>query len=239
MLMCKALGTYNMKDAKIYLAETMLVVENTTAAQKYQYRVIVPLNSIVNVQKSGNLLKITKKDGETIKISFIRRKNTELFYEHLSKIDVNLVHGDTKCTYCGAIMQGKYCTVCGQQRAEIVQEKEHASAQLHRCWSCGAEFETKVDFCAECGAKQDVNKLLIRIGAEMSKKYLYDVCPKCGSRNIKLYRKGYNYKIGFWGAIFGVRGAGYAGGFDANNTCCRCMDCGKDWETNYDYRLIK
>lgn len=65
-----------------------------------------------------------------------------------------------------------------------------------------------------------------------------DHCPVCGSHNIKLYRKGYNYKIGFWGAIFGVKGAGYAGGFDANNTCCRCMDCGKDWETDYDYRLI-
>jgi hypothetical protein len=66
-----------------------------------------------------------------------------------------------------------------------------------------------------------------------------DHCPKCGSHNIKLYRKGYNYKVGFWGAIFGVRGTGYAGGFDANDTCCRCMDCGKDWETDYDYRLIK
>ena len=65
-----------------------------------------------------------------------------------------------------------------------------------------------------------------------------DHCPKCGGTNIKLYRKGYNYKVGFWGAIFGVRGAGYAGGFDANNTCCRCMDCGNDWETDYDYRLI-
>lgn len=64
------------------------------------------------------------------------------------------------------------------------------------------------------------------------------ICPKCGSHNIKLYRKGYNYKIGFWGSIFGVRGAGYAGGFDANHTCCRCMNCGNDWETNYDYRII-
>ena len=63
-------------------------------------------------------------------------------------------------------------------------------------------------------------------------------CNRCGSTNIKLYRKGYNYKVGFWGAIFGVRGAGYAGGFDANKTCCRCMNCGKDWETDYDYRLI-
>ena len=66
-----------------------------------------------------------------------------------------------------------------------------------------------------------------------------DHCPKCGSHDIKIYRKGYNYSTGFWGAIFGVRGAGYAGGFDANNACCRCMNCGKDWETDYDYRLIK
>ncbi len=64
------------------------------------------------------------------------------------------------------------------------------------------------------------------------------ICPSCGSHNIKLYRKGYNYKVGFWGAIFGVRGAGYAGGLDANHTCCRCMNCGNDWETDYDYRLI-
>lgn len=70
-------------------------------------------------------------------------------------------------------------------------------------------------------------------------KHNIDHCPKCGSTNIKLYRKGYNYKVGFWGVIFGARGAGYAGGFDANNTCCRCMNCGNDWETDYDYRLIK
>lgn len=65
------------------------------------------------------------------------------------------------------------------------------------------------------------------------------ICPKCGSHNIKIYRKGYNYHTGFWGSIFGVRGAGYAGGFDANNACCRCMNCGNDWETDYDYRLLK
>ena len=64
------------------------------------------------------------------------------------------------------------------------------------------------------------------------------ICPRCGSHNIKIYRRGYDYKVGFWGAIFGVKGAGYAGGFGANNACCRCMDCGKDWETDYDYRLI-
>jgi hypothetical protein len=64
------------------------------------------------------------------------------------------------------------------------------------------------------------------------------ICTKCGSHNIKVYRKGYNYNVGFWGAIFGVKGSGYAGGFDANKACCRCMNCGHDWETDYDYRLI-
>ena len=64
------------------------------------------------------------------------------------------------------------------------------------------------------------------------------ICPRCGSNNVKVYRKGYDYKVGFWGSIFGVKGAGYAGGFDSNKACCRCLDCGKDWETNYDYRLI-
>jgi Zn finger protein HypA/HybF involved in hydrogenase expression len=65
-----------------------------------------------------------------------------------------------------------------------------------------------------------------------------DHCPKCGSHNLKLYRKGYNYKVGFWGSIFGVRGAGYAAGIDSNKACCRCMNCGNDWETDYDYRLL-
>ena len=75
----------------------------------------------------------------------------------------------------------------------------------------------------------------------IEKQFLADktsICPVCGSHNIKVYRKGYNYRTGFWGSIFGVRGAGYAGGVDANTACCRCMNCGNDWETDYDYRLI-
>lgn len=64
------------------------------------------------------------------------------------------------------------------------------------------------------------------------------VCPKCGSHNIKIYRKGYNYNKGFWLRSFDIKGGGYIAGMDANNTCCRCMNCGKDWETDYDYRLI-
>jgi DNA-directed RNA polymerase subunit RPC12/RpoP len=226
-----------MRDAEIYLTETMLVLENTAAIERFQFRIVVPFNTIEKTEKRGGLLTITKENGETIKISFLRKKKLLVFYERLSHIDHNHEPDATKCAFCGATLQGKYCTVCGQQRIEITQE-EATTTQPHRCWSCGAEFETKVGFCAECGAKQDVSKLLVRICAEMSKKYLYNVCPKCGGRNIKLYRKGYDYKVGFWGSIFGVSGSGYAGGFDSNKTCCRCTDCGKDWETDYDYRLI-
>lgn len=97
----------------------------------------------------------------------------------------------------------------------------------------------KLGYLKKGDMNQAANMLNGTIKETFNAKNNIDHCPKCGSHNIKLYRKGYNYKIGFWGAIFGIRGAGYAGGFDANNTCCRCMDCGKDWETDYDYRIIK
>lgn len=236
MVISKALGTYKMKDATICLTPIALIIENTSAAPQYQFSITVLFKNIENTSKKNRMLLITKTDGETIKFVFHKKSKLETFYNYLLNKDTTMSYDDTKCLFCGATLQGSFCTSCGEQRVEIIQEEK--SAQTHRCWSCGAEFYKKVDFCAECGAKQDVNKLLVRIGAEMSKKHLTDICPRCGSHNIKIYRKGYNYKVGFWGAIFGVRGAGYAGGFGANNTCCRCMDCGKDWETNYDYRLI-
>ena len=75
----------------------------------------------------------------------------------------------------------------------------------------------------------------------IKKQFLIDktsICPICGSHNVKIYRKGYDYSVGFWGSIFGVRGSGYAGGFDANKARCRCLNCGNDWLTDYDYRLL-
>lgn len=145
----------------------------------------------------------------------------------------------------------KRCPKCNRQYFDSVKRcrwcdidfvvedvKAHNESATQNCWNCGESNLPDATHCSNCGEKLDVNKILARIGNELVKKRNINYCPRCNSRNIKLYRKGYNYKIGFWGAIFGVRGAGYAGGFDANNTCCRCMDCGKDWETDYDYRLI-
>jgi hypothetical protein len=35
-----------------------------------------------------------------------------------------------------------------------------------------------------------------------------------------------------------VKGGGYAAGFNRNRARCHCMNCGKDWKTNYDYRFL-
>ena len=232
-------GTLSLTNRALCFEEPAILFDSISADNS----VVIPFTDIASIGTytylSGGGLIIYLKNGKQQKIAFNRKKDFNFFYEYLSNIDFSSTteNDSTVCVFCGATLQGEYCTSCGHKHIEIAQEEEVIS-QPHRCWSCGAEFETKVDFCSECGAKQDVNKLLVRIGAEMSKKSLHNVCPRCGSHNIKHYRKGYNYKVGFWGAIFGVRGAGYAGGFDANKTCCRCMNCGKDWETDYDYRLI-
>ncbi len=61
------------------------------------------------------------------------------------------------------------------------------------------------------------------------------ICPKCGSHNVKVYRKGYDYGTGYW---FRKHGGAYIAGMDANTACCHCMNCGNDWETDYDYRYV-
>jgi transposase-like protein len=235
----KAIGAFNMKDAKLFLTDTMLVAENTTAAPRFQFRVTIPYNKISKVEKGGYLLKITQKNGEISKITIYRKKKRDLFYDYLSNAicaDTYATHDNTKCAFCGATLQGEYCVECGQKRVEITPEEE--IAPTYRCWSCGAEFENEVKFCAECGVKQDVNKLLVCIGGEIAKKNILDVCPRCHSKNIKIYRNGYDYKEGFWLRVLDVKGGGYVAGMDSNKVRCRCLDCGKDWGTDYDYRLI-
>lgn len=64
------------------------------------------------------------------------------------------------------------------------------------------------------------------------------ICPSCGSHDIKVYREGYNYAKGFWLRTFDVKGGGYVAGMNSNRARCHCMNCGNDWATNYDYRLI-
>ena len=141
-----------------------------------------------------------------------------------------------KCNrqYFDGVKRCRWCNI------DLLAEKPQTPTENveKNCWNCGKGNLPDATHCSECGEKLDVNKFLTRIGNGFFKKGNISYCPRCHSRNIKIYRKGYNYKIGFWGAIFGVRGAGYAAGFDTNKACCRCMNCGKDWETDYDYRLL-
>ena len=65
-----------------------------------------------------------------------------------------------------------------------------------------------------------------------------EYCPRCNSHDIKVYREGYNYTKGFWLRLLDAKGGGYIAGMNSNVARCRCMDCGNDWATNYDYRLI-
>lgn len=65
------------------------------------------------------------------------------------------------------------------------------------------------------------------------------ICPKCGSHNIRIYRNGYEWNKGYWMRIFDVKGGSYIAGINSNNARCRCINCGNDWLTDYDYRIIK
>ena len=52
-----------------------------------------------------------------------------------------------------------------------------------------------------------------------------EYCPRCKSKHIKVYRETVD-------SLYDV-GVRYT-----NRTRCRCMRCGKDWGTIYDYRFI-
>ena len=61
------------------------------------------------------------------------------------------------------------------------------------------------------------------------------ICPHCGSRNIQVYPKGYNYKAAFFGHLAGSKSAPLLGAIGSTKACCRCRNCGKGWQTPYDY----
>lgn len=64
-----------------------------------------------------------------------------------------------------------------------------------------------------------------------------EYCPRCKSKNLKYYRKGYDWKKGFWYRFFELDD-GFLAGMSSNHTMCHCRDCGNTWETDYDYREL-
>lgn len=65
------------------------------------------------------------------------------------------------------------------------------------------------------------------------------ICPQCGSHNIIVYRKGYNWNGAYWGNSFGIKGSRYLAGVNSNNAMCQCRNCGRQWNSHYDIRKIK
>lgn len=63
------------------------------------------------------------------------------------------------------------------------------------------------------------------------------VCGECGSRNITVYKKGYDWNKGFWYRMFDVKGGHYLAGMDSRNAMCRCRDCGNDWDSGREFLL--
>lgn len=61
------------------------------------------------------------------------------------------------------------------------------------------------------------------------------ICPKCGSHNIALGRKGYDWDKAFWSSLFGNNSGIYAAGMDSRKVTGYCRDCGASWETNREW----
>lgn len=108
------------------------------------------------------------------------------------------------------------------------------------CWDFWAVCLLAVGICA---AVVVVRKILYECRSEKEQliavQYNEDqtsICPHCGCHDVKVYRKGYNYSKGYW---LRKHGGGYVAGMDSNRARCRCQNCGHDWLTDYDYRLLK
>ena len=117
------------------------------------------------------------------------------------------------------------------------------------CPHCGRQVGANEFNCMMCAEPIPIIKSTIKpfkkpqsqrqIIRQQFKRDKTSICPKCGSHNITVYRKGYNWNEAFWGSIFKIRGTRYTAGMDANNAMCKCQNCGLQWNTHYDIRTIK
>lgn len=58
------------------------------------------------------------------------------------------------------------------------------------------------------------------------------ICPRCGSHNISLGRKGYDWNKGFWYSMFNIKGGHYIAGMNSRQVVAYCNNCNHKWETN-------
>lgn len=171
-----------------------------------------------------------------------------------------------RCPHCGKEVStdANYCPYCAEPKPEpekpLEEEYIEQVEKEHSRWN-KATIIGSIIFCIVCAvllgpigiAVGIINFIAMMIygkaknqkAKKPGKQFIINaqfakdqtsICPKCGSHNIKIYRNGYDYGQAFW---YRKYGGGYAAGLDSNRARCRCMRCGNDWLTDYDYRLIK
>lgn len=64
------------------------------------------------------------------------------------------------------------------------------------------------------------------------------ICPKCGSHDIKIYPKGYDWGEAATGEVFGIDTWKYTAGAGSNDAMCYCRNCGKTWNSGKDIRKL-
>lgn len=118
------------------------------------------------------------------------------------------------------------------------------------CNHCGNEMPNGSKFCPKCGQNQTENEDIElekegnnltnilqhkSMHRNLAEKILHKVthhnfcCPRCGSHNVHVYKRGFSWILGFIGLFFFFFGflIGFIG---SNNLRYKCLDCGKEWK---------
>lgn len=139
------------------------------------------------------------------------------------------------------------------KKSNPLQPHDNITYQLQRsCPHCGRKVDEDEYYCRVCAEpipilkttykKRRPNKKPMTHKQAIKRQFKQDrtsICPFCGSHDIKIYRRGYDYDYAFWGTIFNMKGSKYTAGLTSNEAMCRCNSCGNRWNSGYDYRQIK
>lgn len=73
---------------------------------------------------------------------------------------------------------------------------------------------------------------------QISAQFAHDdtsICPRCGSHDIALGSKGYDWNKAWWGEVIGNDAAKYDAGAESRRVTAHCKHCGNDWLTDREW----